>query len=85
MQSSVEYQWYKIEIVYADCWTNVVTKNKIYLPNNYQIPTYTSKILCITVMKLGNTMRVQILNSNFGEKDGLKLNQKLKQKVVGLR
>ena len=36
-------------------------------------------------MKLGNTMRVQILNRNFGVKDGLKLNQELKRKVVGLR
>ena len=49
------------------------------------MPSYTSKILCITVMKLGNTMRVQILNLNFGVKDGLKLNQELKRKVVGLR
>ena len=30
-------------------------------------------------------MRVQTLNLNFGVKDGLKLNQELKQKVVGLR
>ena len=30
-------------------------------------------------------MRVQTLNLNFGVKDGLKLNQDLKRKVVGLR
>ena len=35
-------------------------------------------------MKLGNTMIVQILNLNFGVKDDLKLNQELKQKLVGL-
>ena len=29
-------------------------------------------------------MGVQILNLNFGIKDGVKLNQELKQKVVGL-
>ena len=29
-------------------------------------------------------MRVQILNLNFDVKDGLKLNQDLKQKVIGL-
>ena len=29
-------------------------------------------------------MRVQILNLNFDLKDGLKLNQDLKQKVIGL-
>ena len=33
-------------------------------------------------MKLGNTMRVRILDLNFGIKDGLKLNQGLKQKVL---
>ena len=48
------------------------------------MPSYTSKILCITVIKLGNTIRVQILNLNFGIKGGLKLNQELKQKVIGL-
>ena len=30
-------------------------------------------------------MRVQMLNMNFGVKHGLKLNQELKRKVVGLR
>ena len=44
-----------------------------------------AKIYVYTVMKLGNTMRVQILNLNFSIKDGLKLNQELKRKVVGLR
>ena len=29
-------------------------------------------------------MRVQILNLNFGVKDGLKLNQELKRNIVGL-
>ena len=33
-------------------------------------------------MKLGNTVRVRILDLNFGIKDGLKLNQGLKQKVL---
>ena len=49
------------------------------------MPSCTSKILCITVMELGNAMRVQTLNLNFGVKDGLKLNQELKRKVLGLR
>ena len=34
--------------------------------------------------KLGNTMRVQTLNLNFGVKDGLKLNQELKRKGIAL-
>ena len=71
--------------MYTDFWKNVVTKHKISLPSNYEMPSYTFKILSNTVMKLGNTVRVQIVNLNFDIKDGLKLNQELKQKVVGLR
>ena len=36
-------------------------------------------------MKLGITMKVQILNLKFGLKDRLEFNQELKQKVVSLR
>ena len=50
--------------------------NKMYLPSNYQITSYTSKLL----MKLGNILRVEMLNLNFSIKDGLKIVSKTKTK-----
>ena len=32
-------------MIYWDYWKNVVTKKKIYLPSNYEIPNYTLKLL----------------------------------------
>ena len=50
--------------------------NKMYLPSNYQITSYTSKLL----MKLENILRVEMLNLNFSIKDGLKIVSKTKTK-----
>ena len=35
------------ELVYTGYWENVITKNKIYLPSNQQIHSYTIEFLCI--------------------------------------
>ena len=70
-----------IEIVYRDYWKNVITKNKIYFQSNSQIPTRQNYYL---LMKLGNTLRVEILNLNLIIKDGLKNVKRLKRKTVGL-
>ena len=70
-----------IEIVYRDYWKNVITKNKIYFQSNWQIPTRQNYYL---LMKLGNILRVEILNLNFSIKDGIKNVKRLKRKMVSI-
>ena len=53
------------------------TKNEIHLPSNQQIPMATHPHYYV-LMKLGNMMRVEILNLTFNIKDGLKIVSKTK-------
>ena len=53
---------------------------KIYLPSNKQMPSNTSNFHVL--MKLGNMMRVPILNPNFSIKYDLKLVSRTKRKNV---
>ena len=45
LQYSLEYQQYRIEIVYTGYWKNVVTKIKCTYQVNMQIPSYLSYLV----------------------------------------
>ena len=66
------------QLIYTDYWKNLVTKKKIYLQSNQEIPNTHRNFYVL--MKLGNIIRVQILSPNFSVRDGLKLVTRAKTK-----
>ena len=70
------------QLTYIDYWKNLVTKNKIYLQSNQEIPNYTSKFLCSN--ETGKYYESKDIKSEFQRKRWSKTCIKSQNKIVGI-